>query len=34
MNKSNIIDCELEKKLNKKKFNYCAKSKGAHLKIF
>jgi len=34
MNKSNIIDYELEKKLNKKKFKCFAKSKGAHFKIF
>jgi hypothetical protein len=34
MNKNNIIDYELERKLNKKKFKRCAKSKGAHSKIF
>jgi hypothetical protein len=32
MNKNNIIDYELERKLNKKKFKHCAKSKGAHSK--
>lgn len=34
MNKINIIDYELERKLNKKKFKRCAKSEDADSKFF